>query len=319
MPKAPGGCRISPPACPRACWGQARATPRARSVRGARRKDPATRGCRLAGDRARSAAPSGLSGCRPTLPAPASSAERDSGRCAGMDAGRSRSTRSCSTRHAPRPAPAAAIPMCSTASDPRQIAEMAELQAALLERASGLARAGWSAGLCGLLARTEEGEEQAAQIGCRSTRLLASELPTGLAPARPKAGCAPIRRCWRMPVAAGRLFRGALDGLTLYPLARAAKLLRSFSVWAGLPRGNRGCAGLRRPSIPGDSPRPDTIRPGLRWWSRPAGLGARLIPAHDGGLASVRRCASSSGNIAERYCVPTSLPWRLSWWDRGWP
>jgi 16S rRNA (cytosine967-C5)-methyltransferase len=66
---------------------------------------------------------------------------------------------------------------------PRQIAEMAELQAALLERAAGWVKPGGQLiyAVCSL--EPEEGEEQAAQLGLTLDPIAASELPAGLAPA----------------------------------------------------------------------------------------------------------------------------------------
>jgi 16S rRNA (cytosine967-C5)-methyltransferase len=66
---------------------------------------------------------------------------------------------------------------------PRQIAEMAELQAALLERAAGWVKPGGQLVYAVCSMEPEEGEEQAAQLGLPLDPILASELPTGLAPA----------------------------------------------------------------------------------------------------------------------------------------
>ena len=66
---------------------------------------------------------------------------------------------------------------------PRQIAEMAELQAQLLERAAGWVKPGGQLVYAVCSMEPEEGEEQAAQLGLPLNPILASELPTGLAPA----------------------------------------------------------------------------------------------------------------------------------------
>ncbi|MBP6364171.1 MAG: RsmB/NOP family class I SAM-dependent RNA methyltransferase [Novosphingobium sp.] len=66
---------------------------------------------------------------------------------------------------------------------PRQIAEMAELQAQLLERAAGWVKPGGQLVYAVCSMEPEEGEEQAAQLTLTLDPILASELPTGLAPA----------------------------------------------------------------------------------------------------------------------------------------
>ncbi len=65
---------------------------------------------------------------------------------------------------------------------PRQIAEMAELQARLLERAQGWLRPGGVLvyAVCSL--EREEGEEQAARVALTPLSIAASELPAGLQP-----------------------------------------------------------------------------------------------------------------------------------------
>lgn len=65
---------------------------------------------------------------------------------------------------------------------PRQIAEMAELQAALLERAAGWLKPGGRLvyAVCSL--EKEEGEEQAARVALTPDPITARELPAGLAP-----------------------------------------------------------------------------------------------------------------------------------------
>lgn len=65
---------------------------------------------------------------------------------------------------------------------PRQIAEMAELQAALLARAAGWLRPGGTLvyAVCSL--EREEGEEQAARVALDPLPILPDELPAGLAP-----------------------------------------------------------------------------------------------------------------------------------------
>jgi 16S rRNA (cytosine967-C5)-methyltransferase len=65
---------------------------------------------------------------------------------------------------------------------PRQIAEMAELQAALLERASGWVGPGGRLvyAVCSL--EREEGEEQAARVALTPDPILSAELPQGLSP-----------------------------------------------------------------------------------------------------------------------------------------
>jgi 16S rRNA (cytosine967-C5)-methyltransferase len=66
---------------------------------------------------------------------------------------------------------------------PRQIAEMAELQAQLLERAAGWVKPGGQLVYAVCSMEPEEGEEQAAQLTLTLDPILASELPAGLAPA----------------------------------------------------------------------------------------------------------------------------------------
>lgn len=65
---------------------------------------------------------------------------------------------------------------------PRQIAEMAELQAALLKRAAGWLKPGGCLvyAVCSL--EREEGEEQAVRVPLSPDPILAEELPAGLAP-----------------------------------------------------------------------------------------------------------------------------------------
>lgn len=65
---------------------------------------------------------------------------------------------------------------------PRQIAEMAELQAALLTRAASWLKPGGTLvyAVCSLEA--EEGEEQAAKVTLKSHQIDAAELPSGLSP-----------------------------------------------------------------------------------------------------------------------------------------
>lgn len=65
---------------------------------------------------------------------------------------------------------------------PRQIAEMAELQAALIERAAGWLKPGGMLvyAVCSL--ECEEGEEQAARVALAPDPIRQDELPTGLAP-----------------------------------------------------------------------------------------------------------------------------------------
>jgi 16S rRNA (cytosine967-C5)-methyltransferase len=65
---------------------------------------------------------------------------------------------------------------------PRQIAEMAELQARLLERAQGWLKPGGVLvyAVCSL--EREEGEEQAAKVTLEPLPITSAELPTGLAP-----------------------------------------------------------------------------------------------------------------------------------------
>ncbi|XUU61220.1 RsmB/NOP family class I SAM-dependent RNA methyltransferase [Erythrobacter sp. HA6-11] len=65
---------------------------------------------------------------------------------------------------------------------PRQIEEMAELQTALIERASGWLKPGGTLiyAVCSL--ESEEGEDQAAKIALNRSPITASELPSGLSP-----------------------------------------------------------------------------------------------------------------------------------------
>ena len=65
---------------------------------------------------------------------------------------------------------------------PRQIGEMAELQAALLSRAAGWLKPGGTLvyAVCSL--EREEGEHQAGRVGLRPAPVSAEELPAGLAP-----------------------------------------------------------------------------------------------------------------------------------------
>ena len=61
---------------------------------------------------------------------------------------------------------------------------------------------------------------------------------------------------------AASLSRSPLRALASAPGSSCA----ASAAWAGSRRGNRGSAGPRRPNNPGDSPRPDTIRPSARSW-----------------------------------------------------
>ena len=65
---------------------------------------------------------------------------------------------------------------------PRQIAEMAELQARLLERASGWLKPGGRLVYASCSLEREEGEEQAARVALPTDPIRAEELPAGLAP-----------------------------------------------------------------------------------------------------------------------------------------
>ena len=65
---------------------------------------------------------------------------------------------------------------------PRQIAEMAELQARLLERASGWLKPGGRLVYASCSLEREEGEEQAARVALPADPIRAEELPAGLAP-----------------------------------------------------------------------------------------------------------------------------------------
>lgn len=66
---------------------------------------------------------------------------------------------------------------------PRQIGEMAALQAALLERAAALVKPGGALIYATCSLEPEEGEEQAARVALAPDPIRADELPTGLAPA----------------------------------------------------------------------------------------------------------------------------------------
>ena len=65
---------------------------------------------------------------------------------------------------------------------PRQIADLAEVQARLIERASGWLAPGGTLvyAVCSL--ETEEGEAQAAKVSLKPEPIRAEELPEGLAP-----------------------------------------------------------------------------------------------------------------------------------------
>ena len=65
---------------------------------------------------------------------------------------------------------------------PRQIAEMAELQAALLARAAGWVKKGGALVYATCSLEREEGEEQAARVALTPDPVRADELPAGLAP-----------------------------------------------------------------------------------------------------------------------------------------
>ncbi|MFC0588612.1 RsmB/NOP family class I SAM-dependent RNA methyltransferase [Novosphingobium aquiterrae] len=65
---------------------------------------------------------------------------------------------------------------------PRQIAEMAELQAALLDRASGWVKPGGALVFATCSLERAEGEEQAARLTLPPAPITAAELPGGLAP-----------------------------------------------------------------------------------------------------------------------------------------
>ena len=65
---------------------------------------------------------------------------------------------------------------------PRQIAEMAELQAALLARAAGWVKQGGALVYATCSLEREEGEEQAASVALTPDPVRADELPVGLAP-----------------------------------------------------------------------------------------------------------------------------------------
>ena len=68
-------------------------------------------------------------------------------------AGRDCSTRCCSMRPAPRPAPSAAIPDILRLKRPEDVAALADVQARLLDNAAALVEAGRHAGLLHVLAR----------------------------------------------------------------------------------------------------------------------------------------------------------------------
>jgi 16S rRNA (cytosine967-C5)-methyltransferase len=65
---------------------------------------------------------------------------------------------------------------------PRQIAEMAEVQAKLLERAQGWLRPGGVLVYAGCSLEREEGEEQAARVALEPLPITAEDLPAGLLP-----------------------------------------------------------------------------------------------------------------------------------------
>jgi 16S rRNA (cytosine967-C5)-methyltransferase len=65
---------------------------------------------------------------------------------------------------------------------PRQIAEMAELQAALLDRASGWLAPGGTLVYATCSLEPEEGESQAPAVALAPAPIKASELPAGLVP-----------------------------------------------------------------------------------------------------------------------------------------
>ncbi|HSG55840.1 MAG TPA: 16S rRNA methyltransferase, partial [Paracoccaceae bacterium] len=65
---------------------------------------------------------------------------------------------------------------------PRQIGEMAELQAALVERATGWVKPGGRLVFATCSLEPAEGEEQAARIALAPDPIRQEELPSGLAP-----------------------------------------------------------------------------------------------------------------------------------------
>ena len=65
---------------------------------------------------------------------------------------------------------------------PRQIAELAELQAALLERAQHWLKPGGQLIYATCSLEREEGEDQAARVALKPEPIRADELPVGLAP-----------------------------------------------------------------------------------------------------------------------------------------
>jgi len=65
---------------------------------------------------------------------------------------------------------------------PRQIAEMAELQANLLERATGWLAPGGTLVFATCSLEPEEGEQQAAAVGLELLPIMSGELFAGLAP-----------------------------------------------------------------------------------------------------------------------------------------
>ena len=136
--------------------GAGRGPHRARSLRRAGRQDHAARRRRLAGDRASTSRKVVWRDFRENLARTGLAAEIVAADVMTWRR-RRRSTRSCSTRPARRPASSAAIPTCSTASGRAAIAELAEAQKAMLARAADWLKPGGTPRLFGLLARAGGG------------------------------------------------------------------------------------------------------------------------------------------------------------------